>query len=251
MPTPLGNLADLSPRAARVLAAADCIACEDTRRTGLLLHLTGLPKRPLVVVEAHREAGAIDGLIERLRAGGRIALVSDGGTPCLSDPGRKLVAAAAAAGVGVISLPGPSAVTAAFAASGFAAPFTFHGFLARKGRDRACVLETIAARAEETAILFESPFRLAALLKELAEDVRWTERPLVLAQEISKIHETWHRGSAAQLLARLQARAAIKGEWTVLIGPAPRAGGASAAEDADEAGEPGTADPAAPEATAG
>lgn len=219
VPTPVGNLADITPRGLRILAAADCIACEDTRRTGLLLHLAGLPKKRLLCIEAHREESQIADLLRMLQQKQIVALVSDGGTPCLSDPGQRLVQAVHAAGLPLVSLPGASAITAAFAGSGFPAPWTFYGFIARKGADRRRVLTTLAERTGDAAILFESPFRLLALLKELAGDVRYQNRPLVLAQEISKIHETWHRGTAAELLARLETRAAIKGEWTVVIGP--------------------------------
>ncbi|HTL53898.1 MAG TPA: 16S rRNA (cytidine(1402)-2'-O)-methyltransferase, partial [Planctomycetota bacterium] len=237
VPTPIGNLADITPRALQILTAADCIACEDTRRTGLLLHLIGLPKKRLICIEAHRESAQVADLIARLQQRQIVALVSDGGTPCLSDPGRWVVQAAQAADLPIISLPGASAITAAYAASGFPPPWTFYGFLARKGAPRRAALTTIAERTSEAAILFESPFRLLALLKELAEDVRYQDRPLVLAQEISKIHETFHRGSPAGLLEQLSARAAIKGEWTVMIGP--RAG----SDETDENNQAGD-DPA-------
>lgn len=245
VPTPIGNLGDLTPRAIQVLIQADCIACEDTRRTGLLLHLVGLPRKQLVCMEAHREGQRIDEILARLAQGQRVALVSDGGTPCLSDPGQRLVAAVAAAERSVVSLPGASAITAAYAASGFPPPWTFYGFIARKGKARREVFDRIATRADEGAVLMESPFRLTALLKELAEDVRYAERPLVLAQEISKIHETYHRGTAAALWVRFRERAQVKGEWTVLVGP-NRAGDAvesTAAESAD-ADRSGNASPA-------
>ena len=235
VPTPIGNLGDLSPRVLRLLAGADLIACEDTRRTGMLLQLTGIGRKRLVCLEAHRESSKLPELLDALERRQIVTLVSDGGTPCLSDPGLKLVQAAVARNIPIISLPGPSAISAGWAASGFPAPWTFYGFIARKGKARRAVFEAIAGREAEGALLFESPFRVIALLKELCEDVKLSKRPLVLAQEISKIHERYHRGTAMELLPALEARPSIKGEWTVMIGPAALDGSAddSALVDGD------------------
>ncbi len=216
--TPIGNLEDISPRAARCLAEVDAIVAEDTRRArGLLSHL-GIAGKPVGRLDAHSSPRALARVVERLCAGEQLALLSDAGTPTVSDPGAALVRAAVEAGVEVSPLPGPCAVTTALAASGMSADrFRFFGFLARKGAARRADLEQIYA-SEETVVLFESPRRIAHTLGELAE--RMPERPAVVAREMSKLYEQFLRGSLSEL-ARLATheQKSWRGEITLVLGP--------------------------------
>lgn len=217
--TPIGNLEDLSPRARRVLAEVDVIACEDTRVTRKLLAAFGV-STPLERFDAHVERARVDAWVERIAAGTNVALVSDAGTPALSDPGRRLVAACRARDLEVVPIPGPSALTAALSASGLPAePLLYLGFIARSGRARKETLD----RCEDlpvTVALYESGPRLVRTLKELAS--RWPERPAVVARELTKRHETWLVGTLAELAERVDQ--APKGELVVLIGPAEERG---------------------------
>lgn len=202
---PIGNLGDLSPRAAAELAGADAICCEDSRRTGKLLELTGIVRRgPLLQVNDHTEAGRIGEVLERLRRGERVVVVSDAGTPGVSDPGERLVRAAAADGVAVVVVPGPSAALGALVASGLpAGRFCFEGFLPRKGSGRAERLRELAGE-RRTMVFFEAPHRLVRTLTDLAETLG-PERPAALARELTKRHEEVRRGSLGALAAEVAA----------------------------------------------
>lgn len=218
--TPIGNLDDLSPRAAAALRDADVVACEDTRRTATLLRHAGATTR-MLAVHRHNEAARAADLVGRMRAGGTVALVSDAGMPLVSDPGGRLVRAAVQAGLPVTVVPGPSAVTAALAASGLAgeAGFLFLGFVPRKGAERRAAMERIGA-LDVPAVLFESPQRLPALLAEMA--AAWPERPVAVCRELTKMHEEVARGTAAELAGRFHEPP--RGEIAVVVGPAAAPG---------------------------
>jgi 16S rRNA (cytidine1402-2'-O)-methyltransferase len=219
--TPIGNLDDLSPRAREALASANVVLCEDTRRTQHLFARHGL-STPRISCHEHNEHRRTAEVLERLGAGQTVALVSDAGTPAVSDPGQRLVAAAAAAGHRVESLPGPSAVLAILSTSGFAAvPFTFLGFPpARRGeRDRWYVAR---AGREGTSILFESPFRVAGSLRALA--AAWGDPEIAVGRELTKLHEEILRGRASEVAAILEERPGIRGEFAIAVAPqSPRA----------------------------
>jgi len=214
--TPIGNLSDLSERAAACLREADCVLAEDTRRARKLLRHLGVAGKRVERLDAAMEAREIGRRLEQLRRGAVLALVSDAGTPTVSDPGAELVRAAAAEGIEVTPLPGPSAVTAALAASGMpASRFRFFGFLPRRAAARRSILRQIV-ETEETAVLFEAPTRMASTLAELA---RWMpEREAVLAREMTKLYEEFLRGHLAELAAA-HAERAWKGELVVVLGP--------------------------------
>lgn len=212
--TPLGNLADLSPRAADCLRQVAVVAAEDTRRTrGLLSHLGARPQ--LLSFHAHSGPRRIELLLEILGGGRDVALVTDAGTPGVSDPGPELVSAVREAGFSVVPLPGASAVTAALSASGLPADrYLFLGFVPRKGAERARLL-TRAMAEEWTVVLFEAPGRLAALLEDLAT-LAGPNRRVVIARELTKIHEELRDGTLAEL-ADYYSREEPKGEVTVLL----------------------------------
>jgi 16S rRNA (cytidine1402-2'-O)-methyltransferase len=219
--TPIGNLGDLSPRAAAALAAADAVCCEDTRRTGKLVSLAGIERRPFVVVNEHTEEREIPRVLARLARGERVALVSDAGMPGLSDPGERLVAAAIAAGHPVEVVPGPSASLAALVVSGLpAGRFVFEGFLPRKGAART---ERLAAVADEprTVVLYEGPHRLPRTLADLVE-VCGGDRRVVIAREITKLHEQVWRGTLAEAVDWVADREP-PGEMVVVLDGAPPA----------------------------
>jgi 16S rRNA (cytidine1402-2'-O)-methyltransferase len=216
--TPIGNLGDLSPRAVEALASVDVVACEDTRRTrGLLTHAGISGSGRLVAVHAHNETDRAEDLVERMLGGARVAYVSDAGTPGVSDPGARLVAACVEAGIPVEVVPGASAVLAALVLSGFVADrFTFEGFLPRKGRERAARLAAIAGD-ERVQVLYEAPGRVAATLTDLAAACG-PDRPVAIAREITKVHEEVVRlplGAAAARAAAVEPR----GEYVIVIGP--------------------------------
>lgn len=195
--TPIGNLADLSERARETLAAADVIAAEDTRRTGRLLQACGLPRRELLSVYDANERARVADVLELLREGKDVALVSDGGMPLVSDPGYRIVRAAAEAGSEVRAVPGPSAVTAALAVSGLPTDrWVFEGFLPRKAGERRARISSIVAEVR-TVVLFESPKRVRALLADLA--VAAGDRQIALCRELTKLHEEVIRGTAAEI----------------------------------------------------
>jgi 16S rRNA (cytidine1402-2'-O)-methyltransferase len=196
--TPIGNLADLSPRARETLASADLIAAEDTRHTGAMLRMLGIDK-PLVSLHEYNEGNRRDELLEQLARGARIALVSDAGTPLVSDPGFLLVRAALDAGVAVHAVPGPSAVLAALAMSGLAPDrFCFEGFLPARSAARREQLRSLA-RESRTLVFFEAPHRIMETLSDIRDEFG-ADRRAAVAREISKVHESVYRGSVAELL---------------------------------------------------
>jgi len=217
--TPIGNLDDLTPRAARALRDADVIACEDTRVAKVLLQrvaeLVGeRPRARLVTYHARNERARAAELVRRIAAGELVALTTDAGMPGLSDPGHRLVAACRDAGLRVEVLPGASAVTTALVASGLpSARFVFEGFLPRTGAARRRRLEMLA-REERTIVLFESPHRVAATLAEAAEVIG--VRRAAVARELTKIHEEVVRGTLGQLAEQL-AGERVRGEVTIVI----------------------------------
>ena len=220
--TPIGNLADLSERAREALAQADVIAAEDTRHTGALLTALGLAT-PLLSLHEHNESRRVPGLLERLAQGERVALVSDAGTPLLSDPGYELVRAAIAAGFEVSAIPGPSAITAALAVAGLPTDrFCFEGFLPARERERRAALEALA-HERRTLVFFEAPHRIVAALTDIAT-VLGPERAAVVARELTKAHETVYRGTLGQLAARAATEANFaRGEITLVVHGAPAA----------------------------
>lgn len=229
--TPLGNLEDLTLRALRTLRECDVIAAEDTRRTGQLLAHFGI-SRPLLSCHGFNEARRTEDLIARLRAGAKVALVSDAGTPGISDPGTRVVRAVLAAGLRVEPVPGPCAAVAALCASGLPTDeFHFVGFLPVKAGGRRRELERLRA-LPGTLVLYESPHRAEKLLGELA--ALMPARPVVVARELTKRFEEWLRGTPAELVARTRGRA-WKGECVVLVGPAEAH--KPAGPDGDAAGE--------------
>lgn len=220
--TPIGNLDDLTDRARRVLSEVDRVYAEDTRRTGTLLERLPGPRPELRSLHEHNEASRSDELLAALDGGLDCALVSDAGTPAVSDPGRRAVAAAGEAGHRVVPIPGPSAVTAALSASGLPADrFTFLGFPPRSGQARREWLER-CRDAPETVVFFESPNRVAELLEEMAE-AGMGQRSAVLGRELTKVHEEQLRGSVARLAEALGGRE-LRGEVTVVLEAAPEGG---------------------------
>jgi 16S rRNA (cytidine1402-2'-O)-methyltransferase len=215
--TPIGNLEDITYRAVRVLGEADLIACEDTRQTRTLLDRYGIHK-PTISYHEHNEAERSEELAARLRAGATIALVSDAGMPLISDPGYRLVRLAIESGVPVQTLPGPSAVLAALAASGLPTDaFHFGGFLPSKPGQRVKALEALAGE-RATLIFYEAPHRILEALEAIEQTLG--PRPVVVARELTELHEELLRGTAAEVRALLAARTAVKGEITLLIGKA-------------------------------
>jgi 16S rRNA (cytidine1402-2'-O)-methyltransferase len=228
--TPIGNLADLSPRAQEALRGADIIAAEDTRHTLVLLQAMGIT-RPLVSLHDHNELERVPELLARLGEGQIVALVSDAGTPLLSDPGFELVRQAAAAGYPVHAIPGPSAITAALAGAGLPVRrFCFEGFLPPRERERRAALAALSGEPR-TLVFFEAPHRILEALTDMAAEFGG-ERTAVVARELTKVHETFYRGSLAQLVERAKSEPNFaRGEITVVVH-----GAAIAANDAvDEA----------------
>jgi 16S rRNA (cytidine1402-2'-O)-methyltransferase len=221
--TPIGNLGDLSPRVEQALRQAQLLACEDTRRTGLLLQKLGVPHRTaggptLVSYHEHNEAGRTAELVRALQAGQQVVLVSDSGLPGISDPGARLVAAARAAGVGVTVIPGPCAALVALVGTGLAGTFSFVGFLPRKLGARTAVLAGLLARNEH-GVLYESPQRVVKTLHELAALA--PTRTVWLARELTKMHEEWVHGTPQALAEQLQKRAGgVKGECVLVVAAA-------------------------------
>lgn len=225
--TPIGNLADLSFRAVETLKAADVVLAEDTRRTSVLLRHHGIEAR-LVSAHEHNERARAETVVEMLREGKEVALVSDAGTPLVSDPGARIVRAAAEAGFEVIPVPGASALLAALVASALPVDrFAFYGFVPRKGGARTALLEEIAA-SPHAAVLYEAPQRVADLLRDLAA-AAGPERRVSVSRELTKLHEETLRGTLAEVLARVEERAP-RGEFVVVVEGRPEG-----AEDADEA----------------
>ena len=224
--TPIGNLGDLSPRAIEELVGAAVVVCEDSRRTGKLLELAGVRAQGLLVANDHNEARRVDEVLDRLARGERVAVVSDAGLPGISDPGERLVRAAAEAGHRVEVVPGPSAAMAALVASGLpTGRFAMEGFLPRKGSGRAQRLAEVAAE-RRTVVLYEAPHRVARTLADLAEACG-TDRRVAVARELTKLHEEIWRGSLGEAVARV-AEVEPRGEHVLVLAGAP------AAEQADD-----------------
>jgi 16S rRNA (cytidine1402-2'-O)-methyltransferase len=216
--TPIGNLEDLSPRAAGVLRAATIICCEDTRHSGSLLKRIGASPERLVVANEHTEHDAIETVLAALGAGAIVAVISDAGTPAISDPGERLVRAAIDAGFKVHSTPGPVAFVMAAAMSGLpTARIAFDGFLPKTGSERRERL-TEVARERRTTVLYEAPHRLERTLVDLAEACGG-DRQVVLAREMTKLHEEMWRGTLADAVIHAQT-VEPRGEYALVLGPA-------------------------------
>ena len=226
--TPIGNVDDLSPRARDVLAKADVIAAEDTRHTRGLLSRIGVESR-LIAYHEHNEAERVPGLIEQLAHGKTVALVSDAGTPLISDPGWRLVHAARAAGIAVVPVPGPCAAVAALSAAGLPTDhFVFEGFLPRGDSARVERLEELK-REQRTLVFYEAVHRIAATLSALC-DTFGGERRAALARELTKTHEQIVTGKLAELVAQLDSSIPLLGEFVIVV-----AGAAAMAPDEAEA----------------
>jgi len=231
--TPIGNLEDITLRALRVLRSVERIACEDTRQTAKLLGHFGI-RTPTISYHTHNENARASELIEALKAGGRIAVVSDAGMPGIADPGATIAAEAIAAGITVYPIPGANAALSALIASGLNAErFAFHGFLPSKEGQRRTTLEQLARsrvpqvpllgpgnEAVTTHIFYETPHRILDALADIVDLFGPTQR-IVLARELTKLHEEFLRGTAAELLATLRARPSIRGEMVLLIDGTP------------------------------
>lgn len=216
--TPIGNLGDLSPRAVEALAGADAIACEDTRRTRKLLSHAGVKAPTLITVNDHTEVRQVRALLARVEAGERVAVVTDAGTPGISDPGERLVAAAGAAGLDVEVVPGASAAIAALVVSGLpTGRFVFEGFLPRSGSGRTERVDALR-NEQRTAILYEAPHRVRRTVAEL-EEAFGPERRLAIVRELTKLHEEVWRGTLAGAVARL-AEKEPRGEYVLILGGA-------------------------------
>jgi 16S rRNA (cytidine1402-2'-O)-methyltransferase len=214
---PIGNPDDLGLRARETLRAADAVAAEDTRHYATLARHHGLPPRAMSYHD-HNESERTPELLRRLHAGGDVALVTDAGTPLISDPGYRLVRAAIDAGIEVTSVPGASAVTTALAASGLPPhPFRFLGFLPRTAAARRARLEGVAADSA-TIVAFEAPRRLAAALRDALAMLG--DRPACLARNLTKPHERYQRGTLSELVSELEAEGDVRGECTIVIGGA-------------------------------
>jgi len=214
--TPIGNLEDITLRALRVLREADLIACEDTRQTGNLLRHFEIVDKPMVSYHEHNEAARTQELVAKLEGGANVALVSDAGTPLVSDPGYRLVTAAIGAGIPVVPIPGASAVLGALSGAGLPTDaFRFCGFLPPKQGQRKKTLE--AFRGEDcTLVFYEAPHRILDALSDVS--AVYGERPVVVARELTKLHEEFLRGTADEVRAQLAARPSVKGEIVLLIG---------------------------------
>jgi 16S rRNA (cytidine1402-2'-O)-methyltransferase len=218
--TPIGNLGDLSARAAEALAGADIVCCEDTRRTGRLFQLAGIARTArLVRVDDHTEAERVDEVVDRVRRGERVVVVSDAGMPGIADPGERLVAAVAAAGLPVVVVPGPSAAITALVASGLpAGRWVFEGFLPRKGAARSERLAELATE-RRTIVVYESPHRAARTLADLAA-VLGPDRRVAVGRELTKLHEEVRRSTLAEAVAWAEAKEPV-GELVLVVDGAP------------------------------
>jgi 16S rRNA (cytidine1402-2'-O)-methyltransferase len=230
--TPIGNLEDITLRALRVLREADLVACEDTRHTRKLLDHFGIAK-PAVSYHEHNEAARARELLRRLQGGEKIALVSDAGTPLLSDPGYRVVRAAIDAGIPVVPVPGPAAAIVALSASGLATDaFRFCGFLPAKASHRRRVLEDLRDD-QSTLVFYEAPHRILETLDDVEQIM--DARPVVVARELTKMHEEFLRGTAAEVRAQLAAKGTARGEITLLIGKGQAAADETPVEEAVKA----------------
>jgi 16S rRNA (cytidine1402-2'-O)-methyltransferase len=213
--TPIGNLEDITLRALRVLRSVDKIACEDTRQTQKLLNHFEI-KTPTVSYHMHNEVARSEELVAELNAGGRIAVVSDAGTPGIADPGGQIAAAALAAGVPVFPVPGANAAISALIASGLPTErFTFHGFLPAKAGQRRTALEELP-RGSGTQVFYEAPHRIVDTLADL-ETVFGGAQQVIIARELTKLHEEFLRGTVSELQGVLAGRASVRGEMVLLF----------------------------------
>lgn len=227
--TPIGNLADVTFRAAEILGQVSRVLAEDTRRTRVLLNRLAV-RTPLTSLHQFNEAARTEKVLAWLGDGEDLALVSDAGTPLLSDPGSRLVQAVVEAGHDVVPIPGPSAILAALVVSGLPVDrFAFLGFAPRRGRERVDFMERVRD-SDETVVVFESPSRLTALLRDLA-DACGPDRRVAVARELTKIHETVVRGTLPEAV-RYYDENPPKGEVTVVIEPARGAGGSDEEDEA-------------------
>lgn len=217
VPTPIGNIEDITVRALRVLGEVELVACEDTRRTGKLLERLQI-KKPLLSYHEHNESRRARQLVERAQAGTSIAVVTDAGTPGIADPGYRVVQAAIAAGVPIVALPGPNAALAALSVAGLPThEFTFKGFLPRSRERRRKAIRLLRS-AVRTTVFYETPHRIAQALDDIRELLG--DRQVVAVRELTKAYEEILRGTAASLLETLGSREGIRGEFVLLIGPA-------------------------------
>ena len=223
--TPIGNLGDLAPRAIEEFRRAGLVCCEDTRRTGLLLNNLGIDAT-LMRLDDHTEVRSIPRVIDALNDGRDVVLATDAGTPGVSDPGQRLVAAVIAAGHTVTAVPGASAVLTALTISGLPTDrFVFEGFLPRAGKERSIRLAEVAAESR-TTVLYEAPHRIERTLTDLVTACG-PDRPAALARELTKIHEEVIRGSLAEILAGL---GEPRGEYVIVLAGAPIAPAATPSE---------------------
>jgi 16S rRNA (cytidine1402-2'-O)-methyltransferase len=226
--TPIGNLEDITLRALRILREADLIACEDTRHTQKLLNHFEI-KTPTQSYHEHNEAARAQELVERIGKGERVALVCDAGTPGISDPGERLIRAAVERGVNVVSIPGASAMISALVASGLPTEsFRFVGFLPARSGERRSALESLR-HENETLVFYEAPHRIVEMLADLGT-ILGERRRIVVARELTKIHEEFLRGTVAEISTELSKRSAVKGEMTVIVSGAVKGAADTAAE---------------------
>lgn len=212
--TPIGNLGDLAPRATEVLAQVDLVCCEDTRRTGRLLQHAGIRVARLAVCNEHTEFALVRDVIDVLAAGGDVAVVSDAGSPGISDPGERLVAAAIDDGHGVSAVPGPTAATMAVTISGLPADrYVYEGFLPRKGRERTERLADVATESR-TIVLYEAPHRIERTVADL-QDACGSDRPVSISRELTKMHEETIRGTLGTIDI-----GEPRGEYVIVLGGA-------------------------------
>jgi 16S rRNA (cytidine1402-2'-O)-methyltransferase len=218
---PIGNLGDITKRAMDALTSCDAIVCEDTRVTGQLLKLLGLEKKPLVSFHGHSDPRSLDPIVDRLKRGKHLCLVSDAGTPGISDPGFAVVSRCVQEGIAVSALPGPAAFLTALSASGLPINrFRYLGFLPLK-KGRKTLLGTFAAE-EDTIVFYESVHRIEKTIDELAETLAaQPDRPIVIARELTKLHEEIVR-TAVSSLSDTKKLLVKKGEFVVIVGPVPR-----------------------------
>ena len=213
--TPIGNLGDLSPRAIEAIAECDALCCEDTRRTGLMLNHFGLAGKTYIVVNEHTEHDASREVVERLLVGETIGLVTDAGTPGISDPGERIVRAAIASGIAVSAIPGPAAVIMALIVSGLpTSRFVFEGFIPRSGQERSSVLAEIAAE-RRTVVMYEAPHRLERTLADL-EVACGPLRRIVVTRELTKMHEEIRRTSLHDAVQHARAQEP-RGEYVLVL----------------------------------
>jgi 16S rRNA (cytidine1402-2'-O)-methyltransferase len=228
--TPLGNLEDLSPRALKTLKECALIACEDTRRTGALLRIHGI-RTPMTSFFEHNEKDKGETILDALAQGKDVALVSDAGTPCISDPGYRLVRDARARGIEVLPVPGPSAVVTALSVSGLPSDrFLFVGFLPSRPKQRRTAIEELRDE-RATLIFYESPQRASDTLGDLLE--AFGDREAFLCREATKLHEEYRKGTLSSLRLVLDKRDRVRGEVVLVVAGAPQAGTEAAASDED------------------